>query len=203
MVPLLHSDMKAIEPIQYVISELVRNVIEHSRSATGAHLCAQYYKNTKRLALGVADCGIGVRSSLAVNYRTQSDREAVLLALRPGVTGAPRGQFGPDYNAGAGLFFTKCIACASNNHFVLYSGKGFFKLRKTPAGKRTTIHADANEDYHSEDSDLPAWRGTVVGIDVAIGEGSMFAQLLAAIRNVFGIDRKAARKRRYKEPRFS
>ena len=118
MVPLLHASREEVQPIQYVISELVRNVIEHSGSPTGAMLCAQYYKGSRRLALGVVDTGIGIRSSLSTNYAPPSDVAAVMLALRPGVTGTTPGAYGSD-NAGAGLFFTKSIACASNNFFLL------------------------------------------------------------------------------------
>jgi hypothetical protein len=205
MVPLLHASKEEVEPIQYVISELVRNVIEHAHSPTGAMICAQYYKKTRRLALGVADTGVGVRASLAGNYSPATDLEAVMLALRPGVTGTSRGMYGTDYNAGAGLFFTKGIACASNNLFVLYSGSGFFKLLRTPAAKAAKsilIQADPSRDYHQGLDSFPAWEGTVAGIDVAVEKGRTFAQLLAAIRAVYGIDRKATAKRRFKEPRF-
>jgi anti-sigma regulatory factor (Ser/Thr protein kinase) len=206
MVPLLHASKEEVEPIQYVISELVRNVIEHANSPTGATLCAQYYKASRRLALGVVDAGIGIRASLASNYPTADDLEAVMLAMRPGVTGTTPGMYGTDYNAGAGLFFTKSIACASNNRFVLYSGRGFFKLLRTPAAARTKkgilIWGDPSKDYYRGIKDLPAWQGTVAGIDIAIEKGRTFAQLLTAIRNVYGIDRKAASKRRFKEPRF-
>jgi len=205
MVPLLHAPQDEVEPIQYVISELVRNVIEHASSPTGALLCAQYYKRSRRLALGVADTGIGIRASLARNYPTENDLQAVLLALRPGVTGTARDMYGTDYNAGAGLFFTKSIACASNNLLVLLSGRGYFKLLRTPAArakKSILIRSNPDKDYHRGYSDLPAWQGTAAGIDIAIEKGRTFAQLLAAIRQVYGIDRRAAAKRRFKEPRF-
>jgi hypothetical protein len=113
--------------------------------------------------------------------------------------------YGTDYNAGAGLFFTKSIACASNNLFVLFSGQGLFKLLRTPAArakKAILIQGDPNKDYHRGFPDLPTWQGTVAGIDISIEKGRTFAQLLAAIRDVYGIDRKTAAKRRFKEPRF-
>src|SRR5205814_597417 len=76
MVPLLHASRSEVEPIQYVISELVRNVLEHSGSATGAVLCAQYYAESKRLALGVADAGIGIRASLEGHFDVPNDLAA-------------------------------------------------------------------------------------------------------------------------------
>lgn len=204
MVPLLHASREEVQPIQYVISELVRNVIEHSGSRTGAMLCAQYYKGSRRLALGVVDTGIGIRSSLSANYAPPSDVAAVMLALRPGVTGTTSGVYGSENNAGAGLFFTKSIACASNNFFLLASGTGAFKLLGTPRARpNILIQGLPERDYHLEFDDLPAWTGTVVGIDVAIEKGRTFAQLLTDIRNVYGIGRQSARAQRRKEPRFS
>ena len=64
------------------------------------------------------------------------------------------------------------------------------------------IRGNPSQDYHRGFSDLPAWQGTVAGIDISIERGRTFAQLLAAIRDVYGIDRKAAAKRRFREPRF-
>jgi anti-sigma regulatory factor (Ser/Thr protein kinase) len=206
MVPLLHATKTEVQPIQYVISELVRNVIEHANSTTGAMICAQYYKARRRLALGVADMGVGIRESLSTNYTTSDDLSALKLALQPGVTGTTSGIYGSANNAGAGLFFTKGIACASDNLFTIYSGSGFFKLRRTPLAKRAkgiVIHADPDNDYHTEIADLPAWQGTVVGVDVSIDKGRTFAQFLHAIRTVFGIHRQAAPDPGFKAPRFA
>jgi hypothetical protein len=50
MIPLLHATPKDVEPIRYVISEMGRNVLEHSRSPRGAFLAAQYYKDSRVLA---------------------------------------------------------------------------------------------------------------------------------------------------------
>jgi hypothetical protein len=203
MVPLLHATRDEVEPIQYVISELVRNVLEHSASPIGAVLCAQYYATSKRLALGVADRGIGIRSSLEWNYPVHTDMAAIMLALRPGVTGTTKNLYGTDYNAGAGLFFTKSIACASRNFFALYSGQGLFKLLGTPKkAKEIVIRGNPEDDYHLALEDLPPWPGTVAGIDVSVQAGQTFAQLLDAIRQVYRIDKQAERRKGFKKPRF-
>jgi hypothetical protein len=44
MVPLLHTTPEQAYPIKYVMSELVRNVLEHSKSPIGAIVSAQYFK---------------------------------------------------------------------------------------------------------------------------------------------------------------
>src|SRR5664279_63149 len=103
-------------PIRYVISELVRNVLEHSGSTRAAFVAAQYVAESKTLGVGVCDAGIGVRASLSEHHSVHSDAEALYLAMRPGITGKSSRIGGTPYNAGAGLFFTKSIAVASRQY---------------------------------------------------------------------------------------
>lgn len=88
MVPLLHASPSEAGPIKYVITELVRNVLEHAASPVGAMVCAQYYADTERLSVGVADFGIGIRKSISRFHPASTDLDGINLALRPGVTGA-------------------------------------------------------------------------------------------------------------------
>ncbi|MCD8740609.1 hypothetical protein LT679_08365 [Mucilaginibacter roseus] len=125
MVPLLHTTPEQAFPIKYVISELVRNVLEHSESEIGAIVSAQYFKKSNRISIGVADRGIGIKASMNKSYATKNDKEAVDLALRPGITGTTNKVGGTEFNAGAGLFFTKSIAKVSRDLFLLYSGNSF------------------------------------------------------------------------------
>ena len=60
LVPLLHAPHAVADPIKYVFSEMVRNSLEHSQSPVGAIVCAQYYRDSKRIAIGIADGGIGI-----------------------------------------------------------------------------------------------------------------------------------------------
>ena len=138
MIPLLHADPGHVEPIRYVVSEIVRNVLEHAQAPGGAFLAAQFYKRSGTLALGVADDGIGVRQTMSRFHRVPTDWDALCLAMRPGVSGTTARIGGTDYNAGAGLFFTKSIACASRNFFAIYSGNAMFKLLRVPAGRQST-----------------------------------------------------------------
>ena len=203
IVPLLHANRREVEPVQFVISEMVRNVLEHSGSQIGAVVCAQYYSAQSRLALGIADMGVGIRQSLQSVYPTASDLDAVLTALKPGVTGTTKRLGGTDYNAGAGLFFTKGIACASNNLFSLYSGTGMFKLLHTPKARNTImIRANPAHDFARRIGDLPSFGGTVVGIDISLASAESFATFLNQIRKEFNIDIKAKSKARFKKPKF-
>ena len=85
IVPLLHLAEKPEEAkaVQYAVSEMVRNTLEHSFAPNGAVMCAQLYPgrtatSRRYVSIGVADAGQGVRRSLSLNYpELTSDREAV------------------------------------------------------------------------------------------------------------------------------
>jgi anti-sigma regulatory factor (Ser/Thr protein kinase) len=201
MVPLLHATPEQAASIKYVVSELVRNVLEHANSPVGAVVCAQYFRGTRRLAIGVADTGVGILASMRRAHGVADATQAIRLALRPGVTGTTAAFGGTEYNAGAGLFFVKGIANASRNFFVIYSGDAMFKLRKTRAGQAPTLQPDPEYDTATWRAELPIWPGTAVGIDLSIEETIEFGDLLAQVRAAYfhDVDR---RRRQFKAPRF-
>jgi hypothetical protein len=154
-------------------------------------------------ALGVADAGVGIRESLSYSHQTADDLSAILMALRPGITGTTKRLGGTDYNAGAGLFFTKSIACASNAHMVVYSGDSFFKLLHTPRARRPiVINPDPRADYSTTDDDLPRWQGTLIGIDVGLSAARWFPRLLESISNAYDIEIRARKQAVHKKPKF-
>lgn len=201
MVPLLHADPEVAGPIKFVVTELVRNVLEHSRSPVGAMICAQYYRRTDRLSVGVADMGIGIRRSISRFHAPSSDLDAIHLSLRPGVTGATARLGGNEQNAGAGLFLTKSIASASRNLFVVYSGSAMFKLLKA-AKEQSALLSDPAADRATRETSLPSWPGTAVGIDVSVGTHAEFSQLLGEIRKAYHLDVRNQKKAKYRRPRF-
>jgi anti-sigma regulatory factor (Ser/Thr protein kinase) len=201
LVPLLHAPPAVADPIKYIFSEMVRNVIEHSDSPVGAIVCAQYYRETKRIAIGIADSGRGVLSSMIRHHRVRTSQEAIRLALQPGITGTTNRIGGTAFNAGAGLFFTKSIATLSRNRFFLYSGDSMFRLMKTRQRYKPTLYADPVYDPH-EFVSAPKWQGTVVGIDLNIEQDIGFAALLNFIRGAYSIDVKT-KKDYAKSIRFS
>lgn len=203
MIPLLHASPDEAEPIKYVISELVRNALEHAASPVGAFVCAQYFKSTQRLAIGVADSGIGILGSMSRSHPVRTSMDAITLALRPGISGTTSRYGGTEYNAGAGLFFTKAIACASRNFFIAYSGDALFKLRRTPSGQTPVIQADPDKDIATRDVGLPPWQGTVMGIDIGIEAHKTFATLLKEIRGAYHLQVREGRKAKYRRPRFA
>ncbi|MFQ6019927.1 MAG: hypothetical protein ACE5KW_04145 [Dehalococcoidia bacterium] len=86
-----------LQQCHVVFSELADNVLHHSRSGTGYVLAQQYryprkgggYQNMIEVAVG--DAGIGMYNALAQNpevaSQLRSDEEAIVLALKDGVTG--------------------------------------------------------------------------------------------------------------------
>jgi len=203
LVPLLHAKSEEADSIRYVFSELARNALEHAGSPVGAFMCAQYYKETKRISIGIADAGIGIHGSMTRHHQAATTRDAITLALQPGITGTTNRIGGTASNAGAGLFFVKSIAALSRNFFVIYSWGSMFKLLKGSLKKPVTLHADPVRDNHTSIDDLPPWQGTVVGIDISMNPGQQFTALLAAIRNAYFSETKAKRKEYYKRIRFA
>ncbi|MDP1809208.1 MAG: ATP-binding protein [Actinomycetota bacterium] len=199
MIPLLHLQPKQVEPIRYVVSELVRNVIEHATSPTGAIVSAQYYKKSNRIGIGIADTGVGIKKTINQSHAAESHMQAIRLALTPGITGTTKREGGTEFNAGAGLFFIKAIAKVNHDFFMLYSGDALYKLLKS---KSERLYADPFIDRHSQADDLPSWAGTVVGIDISLNETREFSRLLDLIRDIYLKTVKERRKAKYRKPRF-
>lgn len=202
IIPLLHLEPAHAQPIRYVISELVRNVIEHADSPVGALVCAQYYPTQERMRLGIADIGIGIKRSINRSYEASTDLEAIKLALMPGITGTTRREGGSEFNAGAGLFFTKSIAHVGRDFFMLYSGSGFYKLLLRDINKQLALMGDPSLDRHSESDAMPYWPGTVVGIDISLNATHEFRALLDLIRTTYIHSVRARRRERLRAPRF-
>jgi anti-sigma regulatory factor (Ser/Thr protein kinase) len=202
MIPLLHTTPEQAEPIKYIISELIRNVFEHSKSPIGAIVSAQYFKKTNRISIGVVDVGVGIRSTISRSHRVDNDITGLRLALTPGITGWSKNPRGTASNAGAGLFFIKSIAMVNRDFFMIYSGTAMYKLLKTPEGKNVKLYVDPFEDNHSRHNNLPYWTGTVVGIDISLTQHKKFDILLDLIREVYRSDIKRRKKDKLKRARF-
>lgn len=199
IIPLLHLQPAQVDPIRYVVSELVRNVIEHANSQTGAIVSAQYWKKSNRIGIGIVDTGVGIKRTINQSHIAHTHLEAIRLALIPGITGTTKREGGTEYNAGAGLFFIKTIAKVNRDFFMIYSGNALYKLLKTGSSK---LHADPYDDNHSKSDNLPFWNGTVVGVDISLNETKEFSELLDLIRGIYSKTVKERRKARYKKPKF-
>lgn len=206
MIPLLHLPPKKADAIKYVVGELIRNVLEHSMSETGAIVAAQYYKKSNTIRIGICDNGIGIRKSLSKFWpnHTENDVDAIKWALTPGVSGTTTNAGGTGDNAGAGLFFIKSIAKVARNYFMIYSGSGIYKLLlrdKRSENPRLTINPE--DDLHSERTDAPYFPGTLVAIDLTLDNDlNKFDKLLAKIRTSYGDAIRLRQKRQYRRFKF-
>jgi len=155
--------------IRHSLNEITRNVLEHARGAP-AFVCAQYYKKAGRVSIGVADCGCGIKESLSNNCNLSSDREAVIAALKPHVTGARYiGMYGATENAGAGLFYTRSLAKISGEYFAIVSGNTAYRLRRRQP-ESLFFYGDPTHERHDLWDSLLPWKGTIVAIDIGIRE---------------------------------
>lgn len=200
IIPLYHSE-KYFKPINMVISELVRNVFEHSGSEHGAIVCAQYHKDSKIIRIGVVDTGMGLEKALKI-HNPKSYLHSILLALTPGITGTTRkiGGYSSE-NAGAGLFQIRALSKTTGNYFMIYSGKGFYKLLRGKKNKFKVI-ADPEKETFTSYNDLPFWHGTVVAIDLCLDDNLNFDEVLNEIWRSYRFGRKEQNKKKYKKPTF-
>lgn len=168
----LQEDPETLSAVQYCVSELLRNVLEHSGSPDGAFVCAHRYTTSEphRVTIAVADCGQGIASHLGrVHHEAAENHEIALgLAMRPGITGALSGEYGTPDNAGAGLFITRSIAKGSGGYFFLLSGKSAYRLRRAEDDSAMTeLYLDAyDEPRHDRYSFESSWLGTVVSVEI-------------------------------------
>lgn len=199
--PLLHLEPIHAEPLRYIFSELIRNVIEHSLSEYGAIVSAQYHPKSNVIRIGIADTGIGIWQSINQSHNPKNDLDAIRLALTPGITGTTNKEGGTEQNAGAGLFFTKSIATVNKDFFVICSGNAMYKLLKRNK-KRITLHADPFQDRHSKKENVPVWQGTLVGIDMSLDTTQEFSSLLKLINQTYNQAIKERKKSKYRKPQF-
>lgn len=168
----LQDDPESLSAVQYCVSELLRNVLEHSGSPDGAFVAAHRYtkKGPHRVTIAVADCGRGVADHLGQVHpeALTDDRVALGLAMRPGITGAKAGMYGVPDNAGAGLFITRCMAKGTGGYFLLASGRAAYRLRRSrDDDEMVRLCIDAYDDPRRDDWLFPSpWEGTVVSVEV-------------------------------------
>lgn len=203
MIPLLHLPEDKSDIIKYIIGELVRNVLEHAQALNGAVVAAQYYRKSNRIGIGICDTGIGIWKSMNSVWHPKTDLDAIELALTPGITGTTNKEGGTSDNAGAGLFYIKSMAKMSRSYFVIYSGRGEYTLLKhDKRTKHPRLYADPDRDRHSSIDEAPDFRGTLVGVDIALDNNPEFDLLLSSIGRVYDDAIRERKRLKYREPRF-
>lgn len=202
--PILHLTVDQAEVIKYVLGELIRNVIEHSEAKNGAFVTVQYVARKKKLSVGICDTGVGLRASLERYHMPVDDLDAIRLALTPGVSGTTLRSGGTGDNAGAGLYIVKSIVKMARNYFVVYSGDSAYKMHKYD--KRVKYGPRLNEDpfvdKHTAYDGLPNFGGTLIGLDINLGNEEEFSRTLEKIKVSYSQAIRARKKRHYKEIKF-
>ena len=183
----LNDDLESLAAVQYCLSELMRNVLEHSLSSDGAFVCAHNYTKRKphRITLAVADCGIGIREHLSYRYPAvkNDDLKALEFAMQPGISGARPGVYGTPDNAGAGLFITRGIAKGTSGYFFIASGHGGYRLRRA---KNYEAQRELFQNPFFDRSDQwrfsSPWQGTIVSLEIRTENIQYFEGFFSRIR---------------------
>ncbi len=183
-IPLLHAGPEESMTIRYVLAELVRNTLEHSGPPHEAFVAAQVIKTDGRLAVAVADNGIGIHKSITRFHAATDDREAIIKAFEPGISGATGAFGGNENNGGAGLFFMKAMASMARCHMVAVTGDSAMKLRQKRTGQVEVQPSLTKDRVYWRDS-VPPYRGTAIGIDIQVSPDIKFNDLLTEIRKVY------------------
>ena len=105
--------------------EIIDNVIQHSRAASPGVACAQHYKRKGFVGICVADCGIGIQTSMAENplYTGLSDAALIQKALEPNAgQWVGRGKMGtPQVSGGVGLSYPAKLVNKLGGHLWIFS----------------------------------------------------------------------------------
>ncbi len=177
-------DSEVADAVKYSLVELLRNVVQHSRSRIGGLACAVYFPTKGIVDVVVADIGCGIRAALRAAYpEINTDHKAVKFALMPHVSGtfASGAYHSMMNNAGLGLFFTKEIASRSGGGFFLGSGE----MLADSWG-----NADGSPGKKYVQSKTGGWRGTFALLQLRKDSIGEFDSLLAKCREIAAEARK-------------
>jgi hypothetical protein len=162
-------DGPSVEILAYSFRELLRNVVEHSRSEILA-FCAQFSQKAKQTEIAILDTGIGIRSALSNNpYLTiDGDRQALNLSIMPGISGKmfkgiKRDPYDGWQNSGYGLYAVSRL-CGHAGKFTICSGDTALALKPD------------KKEYHRS-----SFQGTALRIILSAAEIKNARSTLAAI----------------------
>ena len=115
-----------VDTLTFSIREIMRNVVEHSESEI-IEYCAQYWPTKNLVEVAILDTGTGIKQGLSTNpyLSISSERDALQLALQPGISGKMykgiKERKNDDWqNSGFGLYMTNRI-CRNGGSFLIIS----------------------------------------------------------------------------------
>ncbi len=160
--------------LTYILTELLYNTIEHSNSVANLPSLFQYnyYTNKNEVSFIIADCGIGIKKHLSTAYPgLSSDIEAIMLALKPQVSGTffDSNPYKKKNNAGVGLYISSSIVKKLYADMYIISGNGLVHVSPTE------ITNTCLDNY---------WQGTFILVSVRLGKGTIFNldQVMSSLR---------------------
>lgn len=170
-------DEEVESAVRYSLIELMRNVVQHSKSPGGGLAMAQYFPKTGIVQVVVADTGLGIRETLSRKYpELDTDLKAIKMAINPYVSGtfAPGAYGAMSENAGLGLFFIKEIATRAHGGFYLCS-------RSALADYWGNADDTLSRDFRIASG---SWPGTFAMFQLRKGSIAMYDSLLDLIREL-------------------
>ena len=183
-------DGQTVDTLTYSIREIVRNVVEHSGSATYT-IAAQFWPAKGWAELAISDSGCGILESLKENPKLQveTDLDALKLSLLPGISSkAWRRRKASDVwaNSGYGLFMTQRL-CSLGGEFTLLSGRAGMRIvgSQTSAvqclvpGTTVVLRIDANRVANLSKR-LAEFREEGASLAKAVGGANRFGPSLAS-----------------------
>lgn len=143
----IHTDWtsSSLKSLGGMIFELSENVIQHSQ-ATGGVAVLRICPAEQRIALAIADSGIGIRESLVRNPEF-SDIGDDLTAITKAVGARTTGE--PGTGGGMGLFLARCLVRSNGGSFMVRSGEA----------------SREESEALSDSGHLPCLHGTLVSVE--------------------------------------
>ena len=165
--------------MKYVVVELLRNVIQHSRDRLGGVVAAQrmdYDEDSQSLQVAVADAGVGIFEAMHEKHPGLRDhREALEKALWPRISGTfEEGLTGSQQNAGLGLFFISEMTKLTGGRLLLASRGAALLL---------TADSEAGDDHQLRflKPDGLGYPGTLVAFELPLNSVGDYDDLIETI----------------------
>jgi anti-sigma regulatory factor (Ser/Thr protein kinase) len=112
----------------YLFTEMMNNVVDHSKSSVGGFAMAQYYEKNRKIQFAIADRGIGFLENVKLKSPNISNEiEAIEKALEKGFTATSQTIYGHERNAGFGLYAMTRIIENVKGQFVIISNNGLYR----------------------------------------------------------------------------
>ncbi len=153
-----HNSGELLKTLTFSILEILMNVVEHSESQI-IEYCAHYWPTKKLVEIAIFDNGTGLLKGLSLNpnLKIKDEREALHLALLPGISGKmyegiPKIENNEWQNRGFGLYMTSRICrnggdffVVSNNNSLLFKGKEKQDIECHYQGTALRLRIDTNK----------------------------------------------------------